>query len=70
MVYGRLQSYSYVRDEQPRSGIEMDAYAIGPNLARGVAIFRRTPRMVPASPPAVVAKQDSDEELVGAERAA
>jgi len=72
VVFGRLQSYNYVRDEQPRTGFELDAYAIGPNLARGVAIFRRTPSMVAASPPAVVVKPDQDEELVGGstERAA
>lgn len=41
VVFGRIQSYSYVRDEQQRTGLELDAYAIGPNLARGFAIFHR-----------------------------
>lgn len=43
VVTGRLQSHTYVRDEQQRTSFEVDAYAIGPNLARGVAIFHRIP---------------------------
>jgi single-strand DNA-binding protein len=44
VVFGRLQSYSYVRDDQQRTSFELDAYAIGPNLARGFAVFHRSSR--------------------------
>ncbi len=47
VVFGRLQSYTYVRDEQQRTSFELDAYAIGPNLARGFAVFHRSrPQLV------------------------
>lgn len=44
VVTGRLFTRSYEKDGQTRSVVEMEAHAIGPDLARGTAVFRRTPR--------------------------
>ena len=44
VVTGRLFTRSYEKDGQSRSVIEMEAHAVGPDLARGTAVFRRTPR--------------------------
>lgn len=67
VVTGRLQSHTYVRDEQQRTSFEVDAYAIGPNLARGVAIFHRIPvaqrHAQPAPPPAPA--PEVEEEMAG-----
>jgi single-strand DNA-binding protein len=41
VVYGRLLSREYVKDEQARVTFEMTAEAVGPNLARGRADFTR-----------------------------
>jgi single-strand DNA-binding protein len=44
VVTGRLFTRSYEKDGQTRSVVEMEAHAVGPDLARGTAVFRRTPR--------------------------
>ena len=41
VVYGRLLSREYIKDEQARVTFEMTAEAVGPNLARGRAEFTR-----------------------------
>jgi len=53
VVYGRLLSREYIKDEQARVTFEMTAEAVGPNLARGRADFTRsTPTRVLTSVPA------------------
>jgi len=47
VVTGRLSTRTYEKDGQTRSTCELEAVAIGPDLARGTAVFRRSPR--PAS---------------------
>ena len=42
LVYGRLLSREYTKDEQARVTFEMTAEAVGPNLARGRAEFTRS----------------------------
>lgn len=42
VVYGRLLSREYIKDEQARVTFEMTAEAVGPNLARGRADFTRS----------------------------
>lgn len=42
VVYGRLLSREYTKDEQVRVTFEMTAEAVGPNLARGRAEFTRS----------------------------
>jgi single-strand DNA-binding protein len=44
IVTGRLSTRTYEKDGQKRSVCEMEAYAVGPDLARGTAVFRRMPR--------------------------
>lgn len=44
VVTGKLTTRTYEKDGQSRSVIEMEAYAVGPDLARGTASFRRTGR--------------------------
>jgi single-strand DNA-binding protein len=46
VVSGRLFTRQYERDGQLRSSYEMDAVAVGPDLARGTATFQRS-RSVP-----------------------
>jgi single-strand DNA-binding protein len=41
VVHGRLRDASYEKDGQRRTVIEVEAYALGPDLARGVASFTR-----------------------------
>lgn len=41
VLTGRLQSRSYVQGDQQRTAQEMEATAVGPDLARGIAQFRR-----------------------------
>ncbi len=48
VVSGRLFTRQYERDGQLRSSYEMDAVAVGPDLARGTATFQRT-KSVPAT---------------------
>ncbi len=44
VVTGRLSTRTYEKDGQTRSTCELEAVAIGPDLARGTAVFRRSPR--------------------------
>lgn len=44
VVTGRLSTRTYEKDGQSRSTCELEALAIGPDLARGIAVFRRAPR--------------------------
>lgn len=47
VVTGRLSTRTYEKDGQSRSVCELEALAIGPDLARGTAVFRRSPRPAP-----------------------
>jgi single-strand DNA-binding protein len=50
LVHGRLFTRQYERDGQVRSAYELDAVAVGPDLARGTAAFQRVTRTaVPAT---------------------
>jgi single-strand DNA-binding protein len=50
VVSGRLFTRQYERDGQLRSSYEVDAVAVGPDLARGTASFQRVTRpAVPAT---------------------
>jgi single-strand DNA-binding protein len=44
LVTGKLSTRTFEKDGQSRSVVEMEAFAVGPDLARGTAVFRRTPR--------------------------
>jgi single-strand DNA-binding protein len=44
VVTGKLTTRTYEKDGQTRSVAELEALAIGPDLARGTAVFRRSPR--------------------------
>jgi single-strand DNA-binding protein len=56
VVSGRLFTRQYERDGQLRSSYEMDAVALGPDLARGTASFQRVTR--PAVPATHVATDE------------
>jgi single-strand DNA-binding protein len=47
LVSGRLFTRQYEREGQLRSSYEMDAVAVGPDLARGTASFQRSRALVP-----------------------
>jgi single-strand DNA-binding protein len=49
LVSGRLFTRQYERDGQLRSSYEVDAVAVGPDLARGTATFQRARSAVPAT---------------------
>jgi single-strand DNA-binding protein len=44
IVTGRLFTRTYERDGQTRTSYDLEALAVGPDLARGRATFQRTPR--------------------------
>jgi single-strand DNA-binding protein len=44
VVTGKLTTRTYEKDGQTRTVCELEALAIGPDLARGTAVFRRSPR--------------------------
>ena len=46
VVTGRLSTRTWEKDGQVRSSCELEAVAVGPDLARGTAVFRRSPRAV------------------------
>jgi len=50
VVTGRLSTRTYEKDGQTRSTCELEAVAIGPDLARGTAVFRRSARVAGAGP--------------------
>ena len=52
VVHGRLSTRTYEKDGQVRSTCELEAVALGPDLARGTAVFRRSPRLGIAGSPA------------------
>lgn len=56
IVTGRYYQREYKQDEQLRTAYELDAVAVGHDLARGVASFEKTSR------PALAALVDTDEE--------
>ena len=66
IVSGKLSTRTYEKDGQTRSVCELEALAVGPDLARGTAVFRRTPKPAeePAGAPAEPAAEAS--QLVGA----
>lgn len=47
VLTGKLSTRTYEKDGQHRTAIELEAYAVGPDLGRGTAVFRRSAR--PAS---------------------
>jgi single-strand DNA-binding protein len=61
IVSGKLSTRTYEKDGQSRSVCELEALAIGPDLARGTAVFRRSPRSAeePAGSPARPATEES-----------
>jgi single-strand DNA-binding protein len=60
VVTGRLSTRTWEKDGQVRSSCELEAVAVGPDLARGTAVFRRSPRAVaPGSPPGDDAEPES-----------
>jgi single-strand DNA-binding protein len=69
IVSGKLSTRTYEKDGQTRTVCELEALAVGPDLARGTAVFRRAPRPVDepagASAASSVASQDGSL-LVGA----
>lgn len=50
VVTGKLSTRTFDKDGQSRSVCELEALAVGPDLARGTAVFRRSPRGVAADP--------------------
>lgn len=44
VVTGRLFARSYEVNGQTRTGFEIEAHAVGPDLSRGTAVFQRTGR--------------------------
>lgn len=55
VLHGRLCTRQYEREGQLRSAYELDALAVGPDLARGTASFQRVAR---AAPPATFSSTD------------
>jgi single-strand DNA-binding protein len=68
VVHGALTTHSWESDTGRRSTPRIKAFAVGPNLARGSAEFRRTPRTNPAGTAA--AEQPSVEPTPGDEQLA
>jgi single-strand DNA-binding protein len=67
IVSGKLSTRTYEKDGQNRSVCELEALAIGPDLARGTAVFRRTPRSASEEPAGATADPAAAESrLVGA----
>lgn len=63
VLTGRLSTRTYEKDGQTRSVAELEALALGPDLARGTAVFRRAPR---APEEAVEAAERREPALAGA----
>ena len=70
LVAGRLFTRTYQRDGQVRSSYDVDATAVGPDLARGTAVFQRHLR--PVVPPTFTVDEpggpieETSDELSGA----
>jgi single-strand DNA-binding protein len=56
IVSGRLYTRRYERDGQTRQAYEVDAFAVGLDLARGTAVFRRSRSNAAATQDAAAAK--------------
>ncbi|HEY7101564.1 MAG TPA: single-stranded DNA-binding protein [Mycobacteriales bacterium] len=65
IVSGKLSTRTYEKDGQNRSVCELEALAVGPDLARGTAVFRRTPRSA-EEPAGATADPAAEESLLGA----
>lgn len=50
VVHGRYFSRQYEVEEQKRTAYDLEAYAIGHDLARGTTTFQHTPRSAGAGP--------------------
>ena len=61
VVTGRLSTRTWEKDGQVRSSCELEAVAVGPDLARGTAVFRRSPRAVAPGSPGDDAEPGSEE---------
>jgi single-strand DNA-binding protein len=68
VVTGRVFTRTYERDGQLRSSYELEATAVGPDLARGTAQFQRLTR--PAVPPTYVVSEEATDGAVDAEEGA
>jgi single-strand DNA-binding protein len=68
IVTGTLSTRSWEKDGQKRSSYELEAQAVGPDLARGTAVFRRMPRGAAPSSPDAGSGTDGEpaRDLVGA----
>ena len=66
IVSGKLSTRTYEKDGQNRSVCELEALAIGPDLARGTAVFRRTPRSTEEPAGATADPAAGESRLVGA----
>jgi single-strand DNA-binding protein len=66
VVTGKLTTRTYEKDGQTRSVCELEALAIGPDLARGTAVFRRSPRPAEETGGEATATGPDDARLVGA----
>lgn len=66
VVTGRVQMRSFVKDGQSQSVIEMEATAVGPDLSKGVANFRRIYANLPGRGGEQSAERAVGDEAVGA----
>ena len=66
VVTGKLTTRTYEKDGQTRSVCELEALAIGPDLARGTAVFRRSPRSAEDGGGEPAAAGTEESRLVGA----
>jgi single-strand DNA-binding protein len=64
IVYGKLQTRQYEKDGQIRSAYELEAFAVGPDLNRGITTFRKMPRS-PVPPTYSVTDSDGVPIMVG-----
>ncbi|MGY1857982.1 single-stranded DNA-binding protein [Modestobacter sp. SYSU DS0290] len=58
IVVGELYTHRWESEQGPRSRSQLRAEAVGPDLSRGVAEYRRTPR--PAAPAGTVEEPPAD----------
>lgn len=66
VVTGKLTTRTYEKDGQTRSVAELEALAIGPDLARGTAVFRRSARPPEAAAGAGAGAEADEPVLAGA----
>jgi single stranded DNA-binding protein len=60
IVVGELYTHEWESEQGRRSRTKIRAEAVGPDLARGVADYRRTARSVPADAPGTAGEPDDD----------